>query len=263
MTVFKHEIKQGFKAFWIWTIAIVFMLVICVLIFPQMSSNMDGGTSEMFANMGSFSEAFGMDSINFGEIMGFYGIECGNILGIGGGFFSALIGITILSKEEKDRTAEFLLTHPISRTSILIQKLLSVLLRILVMNVIIVAASAISFAAIGENFAVKEFVLLHIAYLVMQFEIACICFGISAFVKGSSAGIGLGVATAFYFMNIIANISDKAEFLHYLTPFSYAQASDIISTSEIDLKLIVLGAVYTIVGVAVGFIKYAKKDIAS
>ena len=34
--------------------------------------------SGMFADMGSFSAAFGMDRINFGEFAGFFGVECGN-----------------------------------------------------------------------------------------------------------------------------------------------------------------------------------------
>ena len=60
----------------------------------------------MFASMGSFTEAFGMDKISFGTLTGFYAVECGNILGLGGAFFSALCGVSILAKEEKDHTAE-------------------------------------------------------------------------------------------------------------------------------------------------------------
>lgn len=74
------------------------------------------GVSEMFASMGSFTAAFGMDRISFGTLIGFYAVECGNILGIGGAFFAAMIAINALAKEEKERTAEFLLTQPVSRT---------------------------------------------------------------------------------------------------------------------------------------------------
>ncbi|MER2128192.1 ABC transporter permease subunit [Solibacillus sp.] len=41
------------------------------------------------------------------------------MLGLGGGFFAALLGISALADEEKNRTAEFLLTHPISRRPLL------------------------------------------------------------------------------------------------------------------------------------------------
>jgi ABC-2 type transport system permease protein len=90
------------------------MLAITIIIYPEMAAAMDE-FSEMFSNMGSFSEAFSMDQLNFGEFMGYFGTECGNVLGLGGAFFAALAGILSLAKEEKDHTAEFLFTHPVSR----------------------------------------------------------------------------------------------------------------------------------------------------
>ena len=82
MSIFFHELKRGQKSLLVWSCAIAFMLGICVLIYPEMKTQMDG-ISTMFAEMGSFSEAFGMDRINFGTFIGFFGVECGNILEIG------------------------------------------------------------------------------------------------------------------------------------------------------------------------------------
>ena len=90
MTIFKHELRQGRVSLIIWTAAISFMLGICVIIYPEMSAQMED-VSAMFADMGSFSQAFGMDRINFGEFIGFFGVECGNVLGLGGAFFAALL----------------------------------------------------------------------------------------------------------------------------------------------------------------------------
>ena len=262
MIILKKELRQNWKAFLIGTAVIAFMLVICVLMFPEMSKEMDSVT-DMFSNMGSFSAAFGMDQVNFGEIMGFYGVECGNMLGIGGGFFAAYLGISILSKEEKEHTAEFLFSHPISRSRVLAEKLGSVFLQILAMNVIIVGISILSFQIIHEDIAVKEFFLLHLAYLILQFEIACICFGISAFLRQNGIGIGLGLAAILYFANIICNLSEQAEFLKYITPFAYGEATDIISNASLELPLVGLGVVVSIVFVILGFGKYTKKDLAA
>ena len=55
--------------------------------------------------------------------MGFYGTECGNILGLGGAFFAAITGMSLLAGEEGGHTAEFLLTHPLGRTRIAGEKL--------------------------------------------------------------------------------------------------------------------------------------------
>lgn len=71
MTICKHELRQGRLSLIIWTASVSFMLGLCLLIYPQMASDM-GDISAMFADMGSFSAAFGMDKINFGEFIGFY-----------------------------------------------------------------------------------------------------------------------------------------------------------------------------------------------
>ena len=262
MTIYIKELKQEMKAFCIWTAAIAFMMLICIMMFPEMKGEMDS-VSDVFANMGGFTAAFGMDKLSFGELMGFYGIECGNIIGLGGGFFAALAGISALSKEEKDRTAEFLLTHPVSRFSVVTQKLLSVLTQVILMNAAVAAVSYAAAAVIGEELRIKEFLLLHIAYLFMQLEISCICFGISAFIKRGSIGIGLGLALAFYFLNIVRNISEKADFLRCITPYAYAEASSIISEAKLEWGLIAVGAVVAAVGACVGYIRYLKKDIAA
>ena len=99
MTLVKHELRQGKTSFLIWTTSIGFLLAICIFLFPEMKGQMEG-VNDMFASMGSFTEAFGMDRLNFGTLIGFYAVECGNILGLGGAFYAALCAVGILSHEE-------------------------------------------------------------------------------------------------------------------------------------------------------------------
>lgn len=260
MTLIKHELKQGRTALVIWTASIAFLMVICILMFPEMKQEMDS-VSDMFASMGSFTEAFGMDRINFGTLLGFYAVECGNILGLGGAFFASLIAITVLAKEEKERTAEFLLTHPVSRVRIVTEKLTAVLIQIVLMNAVIWALSAASIAIIGEEIPWKELNLMHLSYFLLQIELAGICFGLSAFLRRGGLGIGLGLATVMYFFNIVANISDSAEFLKYITPFGYTEGADIVANGSLDTAMVLLGMAYTAIGIAAAYWKYCKKDI--
>jgi ABC-2 type transport system permease protein len=262
MTIFKREMKFGRNSLIIWGSSIGFMMLICVLMFPEMESQM-GSVNDLFANMGSFTAAFGMDRLNFGTLMGFYGVECGNIVGIGGGLYAALVGIGALAKEEKEHTAEFLLTQPVSRSRVIYEKLMAVMSQVIIMNIAIVAISAISFLLIGEELPLKEFTLLHTAYLLLQLEIAAVCFGISAFIKDSGMGIGLGLAIVLYFLNIIKNISDKAAFLKYFTPFAYAEPAEIISEASLNGTLITIGIACTALGIAAAFWRYNCKDISA
>lgn len=260
MTLVKHEVKQGWKALAIWTAAIGFFIVICVFMYPEMKGEMEG-VSDMFASMGAFSAAFGMDRLNFGTLIGFYAIECGNILGIGGAFFAAIIGVSALAKEEKERTAEYLLTHPVSRGSILTQKLIALVLQIVLMNAVIYLLSVSSIAMIGEEILWKELSLLHFSFFLVQLELAGICFGISAFLRRSGLGIGIGIAAIMYFLNIVANISESAEGLKYITPFGYADSAEIVAKVSLDGKMILCGMALMVAGILTAYWKYTKKDI--
>ena len=211
--------------------------------------------------MGSFTEAFGMDRLDFGSFIGFYAVECGNILGLGGAFFAALIGISSLAKEEKERTAEFLLTHPVSRVKIITGKISAVLAQILLMNLLIFSVVVLSAVMIGEEIPWKELSLIHLANLLLQAELACVCFGMSAFLCRGGLGVGLGLAAVLYFLNIIANISEKAEFLKYITPFGYTEAADILTEGALDGTLILVGIVFSVLSLGIAYLKYCKKDI--
>ena len=260
MTVLIHELKQGRTSFWIWAASVGFLLAVCVVLFPEMKGQMEG-ISELFSSMGSFSAAFGMDRLNFGTLIGFYSVECGNILGLGGSFFASLCAVNILSKEERGRTAEFLFAHPVSRAGIVTQKLAAVLLQITVWNLLLFAVSVGSVAAVGESIPWKEFVLLHLAFFLMQIELAGICFGVSAFLRRGGAGVGLGIAAMMYFLNLIANITESASFLKYITPFGYCEGADIAANGTLDWGQVAIGMTFCVLGIAAAYLQYLRKDL--
>ena len=229
MTLIRHELKQSWKSLAIWTAAIGAFIVTCLLIWPEMKSQMQG-ISSLFASMGAFTAAFGMDTLDFGTLNGFYGIECGNILGIGGALFAALAGINALAKEEKDGTAELLLTHPMSRARIVTDKLIAVLLQIVALNAVVYLLAIGALAVIGEAIPWKIVSLLHLAYFL-------------------------------YFLNIVANLSDSAKALKYITPFGYAESSAIINSGGLETDKLGIGLALTLAGIGLAYRKYCKKDI--
>ena len=110
--------------------------------------------------------------------------------------------------------------------------------------------------------SLKDIYLIHVAQLLLQFEIAGICFGISAFIRRSGVGIGIGLAAMFYFLNIIANMTADANALKYITPFGYTEGSDLISTHSIEMKYLIPGMIFMLAGIVVGYVKYMKKDLS-
>ncbi len=261
MTVFLSELRRGWKAWLVWTAAIGGMMAICILIYPEMAAEM-GQVTDLFANMGSFSAAFGMDRINFGSFPGFFGVECGNVLGLGGGFYAAIVGITALEKEEREHTAEFLLAHPVTRTQVIAQKAAAAGCQITALNLAVVAVTAVCIRIIDEPVDVKTMFLLFLAYWLMQLEVGAITYGLSAFLRRGGVSIGLGLAACFYFANLLSNMMEKTRFLKYLTPYGYTESADILTEQTLNGGYLTVGAVITAAALAAAFLRYGRKDLS-
>ena len=260
MTLLKHELRMGRKALAIWMVSIGAFIVCCIFLFPEMAGQMTS-VSDMFASMGAFTAAFGMDRLNFGTLTGFYAIECGNILGIGGALFAAMLSSNLLCKEERDRTAEYLLTHPVRRSRVVAGKLLAMLVQTVVMNAVVFLMAVASIVAIGYDIPWKELSLLHLSCFLVQVELEGICFGISAFLRRGGLGIGMGLTICFYFLNLIANLSKQAKFLKYITPFGYAEGADLLSDGRLNPAYLAVGMCFAALGIVAAFWQYGKKDI--
>jgi ABC-2 type transport system permease protein len=183
------------------------------------------------------------------------------MLALGGGMFAALMGISALSGEEGRKTAEFLLTHPLKRSRVALEKLLALVLTVFAFNAVYILLTLAAFAAMGGVEDMKAFWVFQLAQFLMQIELGCICFALSAVMRKIGAGIGLGIAALLYFMNIMANISTKAEALKYVTPFNYSDAANVMSSGKIDMTLAGIGLALTVISAVFGVLYYSRKDI--
>lgn len=260
--LFLHEMRQGFRTLVIWTLAVSAFMIMCVFFFPEMGNQMES-VGDMFATMGTFSAAFGLDRLNFGSFIGFYAIECGNIILLGGALFAALLGVQLLSKEEDQHTAEFLLSQPVARPMIVLSKLSAALVQLVIFNIVVTAMVLLSIAAIGEPIPWNSLLLLHTAFACVQVELFCICFAISAFLRHALIGLGLGLSIGLYFLQIVANISDSASWLSYLTPFGYADSATIVADMALDGTLLLIGGCIALLSIGIGIAQYATKDISA
>ena len=255
MTILLHELRLRRTGLLVWSLAVSALVAACVLIYPEMADQMDA-VSQTFAQMGGFSAAFGMDQVDFGQFMGFFAVECGTCLGLGGGLFAALTGISALAGEEASHTASFLLTHPVSRPRVVGEKLLAAF------HLTVSAVSLLAMAAIGERPDGKRLALLLLAGLLLELEVMALCFGISAFLRRGGGGIAMGLALGLYFLNLLANLTEGAAFLKYLTPFAYADGADIVSAGALESGPLAVGAVLSAAGILAAFWFYCRKDIA-
>lgn len=260
MTFIKHELKMNLRFLLIWSMAVGGMIFCYMLIYPMMEESMNE-IGDAFSQMGAFSEAFGLGQISMKTAMGFFGVEVGATLSIGGSIYAAMIGIGMLAKEEGEHTTEFLFVTPNTRRYYITAKLAAIVILITVFDLICILFGILGFACIGEEIVWKQYLLFFLAQYLMHLNITGIGFGISAFLKKNNIGLGIGVAIILYFVNLFANITDKVDGFHFITPFSYADAAEIFSTEKLQTEYLISGMIIMVLAVMAAYMKYSRKDL--
>lgn len=260
-TIYKHEMKEYVKSLLIWAVCVGGMGAMCILLFSGMQESMEN-MAENFASMGAFSDAFGMSRLSIATLKGFYATEVGTIHALGGAMFAAVISANMLSKEEEGHTGEFLFSLPIAREKVVTAKWGAIMSHIILFNLFCVFLYFLGILVLGEEMPVKEFVLYHMMQLLMQLEIAGICFAMSAFQRKNKLGLALGVVLLLYAYDLMARIIPDLSDYKFFSPFSYANAADLLGTGEIYVSAAVLGIIVLAVCFGAAYMVYVKKDLA-
>lgn len=267
MVIYKRELIRNSKSTILWTSILLAYNVGMLLLYPSMVGALKNKVDvlmELFSK--GMISAFGLDRVSISEMLGFYNTYCYLLVTILGGIFAVMQGISVLSKEEDEKTIEFLLSKPISRNKIVTEKILAVLTNLVILNTII---SVISFIAIefvkSENYNRKTLLLLFVAPLLMQVVFAAIGLIISVFVTKARINFptGVGIVLGCYFISVITSITSKADLLKYFTPFKYVDGADIINTQSFEPPYLVIMAIVTVACIVATYICYNKKDIVA
>lgn len=259
--IFLREMKMNIKNLLIWSICVGVLGLSCILLYQSMEGDMKE-MADAFSNMGAFSDAFGMSTLSIATLKGYFATEVGAVHGLGGGMFAAIIAISILSKEEEGHTGEFLLSLPVSRTKVVAAKGLCILVILVVFTIICGALYAVGFAALKEEIP-EEFLSFMLRQLLMNIEIAGICFAISALSEKNKVGLGLGIALMLYFYDVIGRVVPDMKDYLFVGPYSYANASEIFSGAELEPVSIVIAVAVTILCGAFAYLCYNRRDLLS
>lgn len=258
-----HELKFGWKSWLIWTLAISAFVVICVAVYPDMNQAMSEEIAKMYSSLGAFGDAFGLDKLQINKFLDFYGLECGTIIGLGGAIYAAILGIGLLAKEESQRTAEFLFAHPVSRIKVIWQKILALLVQILALHLALLLVALVSIRMINQEVDLATLLFYHLGLAILSVQVGLIAFGVSAFLQHENLGAGVGFAVGAYFLNIVINLKQDFDFLKFLTPFYYIEASRVLVDKAIDWPLVGLQMLIAVAVLAVGVRYYQTKDLRS
>ena len=205
ITLIKHELKENRRSFIIWLLCVGGLCFFCITLYKSLEGSLEE-MAQAYSSMGSFSTAFVMDRLSLATLTGFYATEIGMIHGLGGAMFASLVGTVLLSKEEEGHTSEFLNTLPIRRSKVIFSKWSALFLIIVAFNIICSLWYVLGFIIVNETVPIKEFLLFHLMQTVMQLEIGCICFLLSACSKKNKLGAGLGISILFFALDMMSRI---------------------------------------------------------
>ncbi len=261
MTVLRHEMKTGFGALMIWSVALSIFGLIALFMYPLVAQYSDM-IKYLVERMGLMGQLFNLQNMNFYEFMTYYGLEYGNFMGLGGGMFAAVTGMVMVAKEEGRHTAEYLFSKPIGRASVLLQKFVAMVLMVALLNLFCTLVSLAGISFMGQTANMNAFIWFHVSLLMMNLQVAVLCFGISCFKKRDNVVPGLGIVLAFYFLNLFINVNRQTAVLEYLTPYYYTDISRITAKGGPLWRSIGLGFASSGAVLLAGFGYYLRKDLS-
>jgi ABC-2 type transport system permease protein len=180
-----------------------------------------------------------------------------------GAIMAMILGISLINKETLEKTADFLLTRPITRNQILMEKISAALIIIVMTNLIILLVSSVTAQMVAtSSFHLGQFIMITISLFFVQIIFFTMGLAISMVSKKikSHLSISLGVVFGFYALAAFGNTT-KDEPLRYLTPLKYFDPYNIIETNHYELSFGLVSIFLVLILTSTCFYIFNKKDI--
>lgn len=262
MNIFLHELKTYRKSTFIWSISLMMIVVLYLSFYPSFAQDAEGFKKIMEGYPEAIRNALGVNLGNFFTILGFYCFPL-SFITLCGAIQAMNLGTGIISKEVREKTADFLLTKPITRSTILTSKILAALTSIVITNIVYLAtASIMAFQVKTEDFSFKLFIMLSLTVFFIQLIFLAIGIIISVIVPKIKSVLTVSLATvfAFYFLGMFSDTTGD-EVKRYISPFKYFDTAYIMKHASYEAPFLIAGSVIIILAIVASYIVYAKKDI--
>ncbi|HYE82365.1 MAG TPA: ABC transporter permease subunit [Clostridia bacterium] len=264
MIILKREMNRNMKALIIWTLVISGITILNLMMFPEVAEQQSAIDQLIKQMPESLIKAFGMDRLSMADPLGYYATKGYIMIILFGSIYAVMLAGNMLSKEHNEKTIEFILSKPITRSGIVTQKLLAVFINLLIFNLAITAANYLGFRMADAEFDMNIFLLLSVAPFLLHLVFASISFLLSSQMKKSRniVSISLGLVFVMYFIDIMSSISGELENLKYVTPYEYVDAVEIVINKSINTTYLgIMAGVISLCALA-SYLIYRRRDIA-
>ncbi len=266
MNVFFRELKSHRKGLLLWSLGMFFLVASGVAKFYGYSTSGTSSVSDIYKIFPhSLQVLFGLNGFDLSTPGGVYGILFMYVV-VTAAIHAILLGTDLVSKEERDQTAEFVFTKPISRASVITQKLSAGLINLVILNVVTLISSIyfVSYFAKSDK-GTSDMLLMDAGLFVTQLIFFSVGAAIAAASKKpkTAPGKATAILLASFILYFGINISGKIDYLSFLTPFKYFEARVMLHDGYLDPAYFALAVFLIIFSVFITYIAFRKRDITT
>lgn len=264
MHVFAHELKTYRTSTIIWSVSLSLLVVMFLSLFPALHSDIKSSVKILENLPLPVRQALGISLSDFFTIFGFYSYQF-TFITLAGGIQAMNLGLGLVSKEFSGKTADFLLTKPVSRNSVLRQKIFAGLSLLLITNLIFNTVALVAAAKFSpDSFNHATFLLLNITLFLTQL----VLFVIGVFLAvirprlKSAIAVSLPVTFAFFIIGSLGAIIGNTA-IRYITPFKFYDPSYITHHQNYEWQYVAVEAVVITVLLILSFSIFNRKEVPS
>lgn len=264
MNLFLRELTAYRKSTIIWVVSLSGIVMLFMAMYPAFSQDVTALEDVLKNFPEAIRTAFNLNAETFLSVSGFYGYLL-VFATLAASIQAMNLGAGVVSKEVAGKTADFLLSKPVTRTRVILAKLAAVFLTLVVTNAVFIGVSfaMISAAAPGEFKAGTVFLLVLSMFLVQLFFLAVgMLFGVALPKVKSVISVSLPTVFAFYIIGMLGDVLGNTE-ARYVSPFRYYDSAYIIRNASLESKYLVIEAGIVIVALGLSYLIFLKKDIHS
>ena len=263
MNIFRQEFKMRLRSVFTWSVAVAVIILVYVSLFSSFAKQADQINQLMANYPKELLDAFGLNGADLSTVLGFFGFVF-LFIQICLAIQAANYGFSLVSVEEREWTADFLLTKPVKRTRILTGKLLAALAGLTITNAVVWVSS---FAFINlfkgdKTYETGTLLLLLLSIIFFQLFFLSVGLLISLLVKRvrSVTPYSMGLAFGMYVLSVFGGLLGTS-ILEKITPFKHFDPAYIIQHGAYDVPLVLISISVIVVSLAGSYMLYAKRDI--
>jgi len=237
MNMVFRELKANYKSLLIWCVTMIFLIYAGMVKYSAFAKTGDAVNEVMDAIPPIAKKIFGLSQdLDLTSVAVFYSIFFIYFLLLAS-VHGLMLGAIILSKEERDRTSDFLFVKPIKRSQGITAKLCAAMINVLIFDIVTYLISILAVAPYEKEkslshpifLVIVSLFLIHVLFLSIGFLLASIT-------RSSKQATSLGsfLIIGSFLIKILTDLQSDLDFLNILSPFTYVNSNTILLQDHID-----------------------------